>query len=397
LGIAYMAASTPKEWDIDFRDDRIEDVGFDDELDLVAISCFTPSGKRAMEIADEFRARGTKVVMGGIFPTTVPHEAGQHADALVLGEGEGVWPKVLEDVRTGNLAPTYKAEGPFDPCNLPLPRVDLYIDKEGGNYRPDDYPVQISRGCTYSCSACAVPLTLGRTFRHMEMDHAMGQVDQLNALGKLASFTEDTSFFPGSGLRRRFGDLLDALHERGGEASVSYVGISMPMILITPPAFFERLRRAGVKMFYLVGGFDPITQGAFTGKDKKNYDRAVEAIKRCHDHDVEPYTSFLVGNDGDDEGSFDRMLEFCEEVKLKKAEFAVRTPYPGTPTFVDFEKNDRLLHKDWSRYNDAHAVFKPAQMSPERLQEGYLYLWREFYRSRTQLKDLDDRERTIQF
>ena len=97
LGIASLAAVTPSPWELDFRDDRLEDVGLDDELDLVAISSFTPSGKRALELADAFRARGTKVVMGGIFPTTVTDEATQHADAVVVGEGDGIWPEVLRD------------------------------------------------------------------------------------------------------------------------------------------------------------------------------------------------------------------------------------------------------------------------------------------------------------
>lgn len=396
LGIACLAAVTPAEWDIDFRDDRIEEVGLDDELDLVAISCFTPAATRAMELADAFRARGTQVVMGGIFPTMMPDEAGAHCDAVVVGEGEGAWPIVLKDAAARSLKPRYRA-APIDLATLPLPRIDLYLDKENDLYHPDDYPVQLSRGCMMSCSACVLPTSMGKTLRHVPLEHVMGQIEQLEARGKLGSFTEDTSFFPGSGISRRFGELLDAIIERGRPAPVSYVGISMPLVLITPDSLFKRLRGAGVRMFYLVGGFDPITQGAFTGKNPKARQKAVDTFNRCHDQGIEPYTSFLVGNEDDDEGTFDRMLELADEVGLKKAEFAIRTPYPGTPSWHELSAQGRILHRDWGKYNDANVVFQPSQMSPDRLLEGYLYLWREFYKSRQELSALGHRENTIQF
>lgn len=395
LGIACLASVTPDHVEIDLRDDRVEDVGFDDPLDLVAISCFTPSSIRAMEIADGFRERGVPVVMGGIFPTMVPHEAAAHADAIVLGEGEAVWPRLLEDAARGELSRVYRGSEPFDLDSAPLPRTDLYA--RGGAHDPDDYPVQVHRGCALRCSACALPTSMGRFVRHYPVDHVLGQIDQLEARGKLASFTEDTSFLPASGAQRRFVEVLDALEARGREAAVSYVGISAPLVLVAPDELLARVRRAGVRMFYFVGGFDPVTRGAFTGRDPKARQRFLDSIRKCRDHGIEPYTSFLVGNDGDDAGTFDRMLEAADEAGIRKAEFAIRTPYPGTPDHGKLREEGRLLHTDWSRYNDANVVFEPAQMTPDELTEGYLYLWRELYRSRGALAALDHRERTIQF
>ena len=397
LGIACLAAVTPPEWELDFRDDRLEDVGLDDDVDLVAISCFTPSGARAMELADAFRARGKKVVMGGIFPTMMPEVVAPHTDAIVLGEGEGVWHEVLRDAARGSLAPRYRETVPVDLETLPLPRIDLYTDKEGAAFAPDDYPVQLSRGCPLACDACAIPCTAGRKMRHLPQEHVLGQIDQLAARGKLASLTEDTSFFFGSGTMRRFGELLDALAIRESQAQISYVGISMPMILATPEAYFHRLRAAGVRMFYLVGGFDPITRGAFTGRDPKQYARARAAVQKAHDLGIEPYTSFLVGNEDDDEGTFDRMLEFADAAKIRKAEFAIFTPYPGTPAWTRLLAEGRITSFDWSLYNDANVVFRPKNLTEDQLLEGYLYLWREFYRPRQGLRDLGREERTIQF
>lgn len=398
LAIAQLAAMTPSRHTIDFRDDRLEDVGLDDELDLVAISSFTASANRAMELADAFRSRGHKVVYGGIFPSTMPEIAAKHADAIVVGEGEGLWLRLLADAERGELRPRYDATDSFiGPATLPLPRIDLYMEKEGRSFCPDDYPVQTSRGCPLRCDACAIPLSAGRTKREIPLQHIVAQIDQLTARGKLGSFTEDTSFFPGKGGLRHFGALIDALQERGKTAAISYVGISMPMVLATPSPFLNRLREAGVRMFYLVGGFDPITRGAFQGTDPKAWQRALDALNKCHDHGIEPYTSFLVGNDEDDLGTFDRMLELAEVTGIAKAEFAILTPYPATPIYRRFEAEGRLLHRDWSRYNDANVVFRPRKMSPDQLLEGYLYLWREFYRSRKHLAALPHEERTIQF
>jgi len=399
LGIACLAAVTPPEWEIEFRDERVEDVGLDDcdGIDLIAISFFTPAATRGLELADEFRKRGKKVVIGGIFPTMMPEVVEPHADAIVMHEGEGVWPQVLADAKAGTLQKRYHGLPGVDPATLPMPKIDLYLDKENDEYKPDDYPLQIARGCPLNCFACVLPTSMGRKMRHFGTEHALGQIDQLAKRGKLASLTEDTSLFFGSGASRRFGALLDAIAERGGEAPFSYLGTSMPMVRVTSSEFLGRMRRAGINMFYLVGGFDPFTMKAFTGKEPDALQKAHDAVQKCFDHGIEPYTSFLIGNDDDDEGTMDRMLEFANKAKIRKAEFAVMTPYPGTRVWHRLVEEGRILHRDWYRYNDANVVFKPKHMTPERLHEGYIYLWKEFYKSRQELRDLSQAERTIQF
>ena len=395
LGIASLAAVTPPTWALDFRDDRVDDVGLDDDVDLVAISCFTPSAKRAMELADAFRARGRRVVMGGIFPTAMPEEAGAHADAVVVGEGERAWLDVLRDAEAGALKPRYSG-APVDLTALPLPRLDLYWSRETGSYRPDDFPVQLSRGCPLRCDACILPESMGRPMRHLPVEHVVGQLRQIAAKGRLASLTEDTSFLPTAGAQRHFAAVLDAAAE-AGLRNISYVGVSMPLLLATPAHLWEGLARAGVRMFYLVGGFDPITRRAFGEGDPVALRKARDAIRCAVDHGIDPYTSFLVGNDDDDEGVFDRVLAFADAAGVRKAEFAIFTPYPGTPAWQRMVADGRILHRDWSRYNDANVVFRPAKMSPERLLEGYLRLWREFYRSRASIRDAEYAARTVQF
>jgi radical SAM superfamily enzyme YgiQ (UPF0313 family) len=393
LGIAQIAAVTPPGWEIEFRDDRLKPADAPTDADLVAFSFFTPAAMRAFELAAAFRAQGKTVVAGGIFPTMMPEETAPHFDAVVEGEGEASWPRLLADFAAGRLAPRYR-DAPVDPATLPLPRLDLYFAQENASFAPDDYPVQLSRGCPLRCHACALPVSMGKVLRHFPLEHLLGQLDALARAGKRACLTEDTSWLPGRS-SRNLGALFDAL--AGRPALISYIGISMPMILAAAPALLERARAAGVGMFYLVGGFDPITMEAFTGRDARALQRAYEAIARCHDAGIEPYTSFLIGLDGDDEGTPDRMLEFAARAKIRKAEFAVFTPYPGTPSWLRLEAERRILHRDWSRYNDANVVFRPARMTPEQLHRAYLRLWREFYADDSRLEGMSVAERTIQF
>ena len=363
----------------------------------MALSFFTAAARRGLALADHFREAGHTVVAGGIFPTAMPDEVQPHVDAVVTGEGEWSWRRLLDDHRAGRLAPRYGCDGEVDLEPLPLPRVDLYLDLEDERFCPDDYPVQLSRGCAMTCEACVLPLSMTRRLRTFSLDHVLGQIDQLDRAGRRACLTEDTSWFPGHAGRRLLVALLTRLVEEGREARVSYIGISMPMLKTLPTRVLDLARQAGVGMFYLVGGFDPITRQAFTADPGRAWQRGLDAVRRAHDAGIEPYTSFLIGNDDDDEGTPDRMLEFAEQAGIRKAEFAIATPYPGTPRWHQLVAEDRILTRDWSRYNDANVVFQPAQMSPERLHEAYLGLWRDFYATRPQVSGWSEEARTIQF
>ena len=397
LGIAAVAALTPARYTLEFWDDRIQSAERDTDADLVALSFFTPAATRGLELARHFRALGKTVVAGGIFPTMMPDEVQPHVDAVVVGEGEASWPRLLADLEAGAVAPRYTPTGPVDLAQLPLPKVSLYFEAETEAARFDDYPVQSGRGCPLECTACALPTSMTRTQRNFPFEHLLGQLDQLGAAGKRACLTEDTGWFPGEKGRRATARLLEHLAAHGNPAEISYVGISMPMVLSTPVKYFELARAAGIKMFYLVGGFDPVTRGAFTGRDPKSLQRAVDAIAKCHDVGIEPYTSFLLGQDHDDLGAVDRILDFASQTRIAKAEFAIFTPYPGTPSWHRLAAEGRIISRDWSRYNDANVVFRPAQMTPEQLLQGYLRLWREFYSARGHLANLPVAERTIQF
>ncbi|RME27122.1 MAG: DUF4070 domain-containing protein [Deltaproteobacteria bacterium] len=400
LGIASVAACTPEGFEVGFIDDRLEPLGDNPpEADLYALSFFTPAATRAFEIADALRAVGKKVVAGGVFPTMMPDECAPHFDSVVVGEGEPVWPQLCRDAEAGSLQKIYRAQEPARLDTLPQPRVDLYFASETESHSPHDYPVQLSRGCPFRCFACAVPGTMGSKIRYFPEDWCRTLLGTMAKAGKRCSLTEDTALLFLSGARRRLQQLLegllrDPLPER---PAFSYLGTSVPLLLQAPAELLSLLGRAGFHRLYIVCGFDPVTRDAYSLGKREAMEKCLQAVERCRDAGMEPYMSFLAGADHDDESIFDRLLEFCTKARLEIAEFAIATPYPGTPVWNRLEAEGRIFTREWRRYNDANVVFRPKNMTPERLLEGYIYLWREFYRGRQHLRSAGQEGRTVQF
>jgi len=396
LSIALLAGMTPDRHEVVFYDDRIEKVPFDEPFDLVAMPVFTAAAPRAMEIADTFRERGVKVVTGGIFSSLMPQEMAPHVDAVCIGEGEPVWHQILEDAERGELKPVYHAEGFYDLAELPAPRFDLYIAKEGpGGYRSTgkrseatvDYALPISRGCPLRCMSCVIPEYMGRQMRFAPPEWVAKSFEALGADGKsrYVSLAEDTSTFPAARVFAHFDEAM-ALAEGKGPP-VSYVGASPMQCMIAKDGFFERLRRLDAMSIYMVFGFDRASQGAFAAEtSRKAYQECLDAVARVHDQGLSVYASLLVGHDAEDESVFDKVLEYAERAKIRTAEFVILTPYPGTPLWRRLVKEDRLITRDFSRYNDANATFQPKGYSAERLREGYLHMWQSFYRDRDQAR-----------
>jgi len=402
LGIASVAAMTPPEHEIVYFDDRVTRFDPDYEADLYALTSFTPAATRAIELGDQLLARGKKVVVGGIFPTMMPDAMKDHCTSVVLGDGEPVWHEILADAEADALKPLYQFDGVAELGSFPPPRLDLYFNVESDVHRPDDYPLQLARGCPLKCDACVLPAQMGRKMRFQSDENLIATMKQLTKAGKLISFTEDTSVTFAYGARRKFRAFLELclkMQDDGIPLRFSYLGISMPMILHLEETLFDLLHQTGIDRFYLVGGFDTITRQAFGVGDAEALDKAERAIARCQEYGIDPYVSFLVGNPDDDEGVFDRMVSFGKRTGIDLAEFCISTPYPGTPIWHRYLAEDRIFDFTWKHYNDANVVFNPHKMSAKRLLEGYLYMWREFYSGRA--ADITSREnqtrRTIQF
>jgi len=176
LGLAMVAALTPSDVEVSLTDENVTVIDFQKETDLVGITALTITAQRAYDIADTFRARGVKVVFGGSHPSALPEEAGQHADAVVIGEAEGIWPTVIEDFKANKLQRIYSQSKRPSLVDLPIPRRDLFIE---GAYALKQ-TLSATRGCPYACSFCSVTSFFGHTYRHRPVDEILKEIETFN-------------------------------------------------------------------------------------------------------------------------------------------------------------------------------------------------------------------------
>ncbi len=368
LGLRILAATMPGDVEWAVTDENIEPVDFDEDVDLVALSFFTPQAESAYAIGDRFRARGVPVVMGGMHPSIIPDDAAPHCDSVCIGEAEVLWPRILEDARQGALRPTY---GPA------MADPSLWVQPARGLFeRPDHYDwdatlVQVARGCPRPCPYCNIPILQGDALRFRPVDDVVDEVRSLG--GREFYLTEDVVMFKGRSVAR----YADELFRRIGELDAKMF-VSSSLVFNARPAFLDLLARAGTRCVYVTFGFDPISRGIYRGEPRM-IDAGRRVIDAIEERGMRFYAAFGLGFDGDDPGVFERILRFCEDAGLVTAEFFIATPFPNTPLFYRWSAEGRIHHTRWTEYNGAHVVFTPEQMTPDELEAGFTHLWREFY------------------
>ena len=365
LGLAMVAALTPREVEVSLTDENVTAIDFQKETDLVGITAPTITVQRAYEIADRFRAKGVKVVLGGQHPSILPDEASQHADAVVIGEAEGIWPNVIEDFKANKLQRLYSRRERPNLLNLPIPRRDLFVN--GAYYCRNT--ISTTRGCPYACSFCSVTSFFGHTYRRRPLEEILEEIDTLDRR-ELIGFVDDNMF----GDHKSAKDFLHALIPRRirwvAQASVS---VSRDDELL-------KLAAASGCMALLIG-FETLSPAnlAVIGKRVNVVEEYETVIKKIHSHGIAIHGFFILGLDADDEGVFAQTVRFAQKMRLESAQFAWPVPYPGTALFESLDKAGRVVTKNWSEY-ESNPVFEPKLMSREALKKGYDWAWREFYR-----------------
>ena len=363
LVLPLLAGLTPPDFDISLVDENVEPVDTNAAADLVALSCMTASAPRAYAIADAFRERGIPVVIGGIHPTIMPDEAACHADAVVIGEAEPVWQTLLEDFAAGRLRLRYSNDGYADLTGLPHPRRDLL---QVHRYLTTNV-VQTARGCPNNCSFCIVGTVAGRKVRFRPVEEV---VEEVRPLHGWIGFVDDNITGHPRRAKKLFEALIPLKRRWVGQADLTMAEDSELMKLAV---------RSGCKAMFI--GLESLSQENLRATHKMpnvGIDMD-EAITKIHQAGIEIIGSFVLGLDGDDRGTFERTVAFAERHKLAAAQFAVLTPFPGTATREQLEKEGRILDNDWSDYTMSNVVFRPRQMTPCDLNEGQAYAYGRFY------------------
>ncbi len=359
-GPVVFAACVPPEHDLKFTDENLTPVNFDEDVDLVCISMMlTSQAPRGWEIGDEFRARGKKVIFGGISTALHPDETAKHADSVFLGEAEGRFEQVLKDLEAGQLKKRYDyLDSPASVELVGTARRDI-LDRSLYNYRGTQMLdlVHASRGCRFNCYPCCVRYLGGRNFRPRPIDKVVAEVE---------SIPNNRLFFVDNSMAQNKQweiDLFNAL------APLKRSIVSHP--IQDDPDVLAAAAKAGAWYVY---------QAVF---DTSDYIK--ERIKRYHDHGIKVEGTILLGLDEHTEDDIKRLVEFLMKIELDLAEFTVLVPFPGTRTWNEFESSGRILHKDWRKFTADEVVIKPKHMSPDRLQELYHWAWDTFYHDEPQV------------
>ncbi len=353
-GPVVFAAALPDEVQVDFVDENLEEIDFDDPVDLVGISMMlTIQVKRGWEIADRFRAKGVKVIFGGIATMLHAQETIAHADSVFLGEAESRMERVITDFKQDRLQKTYNylnEPPPIDivgPARRDILKRDLYYYK--GVQMVD--LVHASRGCRFNCYPCAVAYLGGRKFRPRPVETF---IEELETIENNRLFLVDNSLAQDTGWEL---DLFRAM------IPLKKNWCSHP--IEDNPEVLDLAAQAGAWYVY---------QAVFDTSDLIR-----QRVKRYHDHGIAVEGTILLGLDDHTEDSIKRLIDFLLEIELDLAEFTVLTPFPHTKAYDDLQRQKRIFSHDWNRYSADRVVYQPKNMPAERLQELYEYAWEAFY------------------
>jgi len=358
-GPAVFAATLPKDVEVDFVDENVQTIAFDDIPDFVGISTMlTCQVKRAWQIADSYRKRGVKVIFGGIATMLHAEEMMQHGDAVFLGEAEGRMDKVFQDFKNNKLQACYDYQKDLPPVELiGTARRDI-LTRELYNYKGVQMVdlTHASRGCRFSCYPCCVEFLGGRRFRPRPYDKV---IEELNSINNNRLFIVDNSLAQDKEWELTLFREMAPLKKKWCCHPIE-----------DDDEVLEAAARAGAWYVY---------QAIF---DTSEHIR--KRIKRYHDYGIAVNGTILLGMDNHTEDYIKKMIDFLLDIDLDIAEFTVLTPFPHTQAFEDLSRENRILSNNWNDYTCDKVIFQPRNMSPERLQELYWYAWDTFYKDEPQ-------------
>jgi radical SAM superfamily enzyme YgiQ (UPF0313 family) len=365
LSVYLLAGLTPKEWDIRIVNDYTDEMLYDDPVDLVGITATTLHSHRGFEIAEEFRKRGKKVVMGGFHPTLFTEEARQHCDAVVVGEAEHVWEKCLDDFKNDRLQPVYQAEGFCDLAGMPVPRFDLI---ELRKFKNKVIPVESTRGCPYNCDYCSVTRFYGSKFRNRPVADVVRDIKATKS--PFIGFVDDNI----AGRASYCYELFEAL------VPLKIYWMSQVSIrLADDEKLLELAARSGFR--YAIVGIETLDEGNLDSVGKKSVNNVEDYVRKSklfEKYGITIAANLMFGFDNDTPETFEKTYKFVLQNYYVPNPY-ILTPYPGTPLFNQYREAGRMLHFDFRKYNAYTTVFRPKNFTPEELDRLFNKFSRRVY------------------
>jgi radical SAM superfamily enzyme YgiQ (UPF0313 family) len=339
LSILYLAGLTPREHDVQVVDESVQSINFHEAVDLVGITSMTFTAKRAYEIADAYRKRNVKVVMGGIHVSWAEGEALEHADSVVIGEADDLWQQVLQDALDNTLKKTYRGRRKDQLESLPPPRFEL-LDKTKYVRLPfrqgPIIPIQTTRGCPYNCEFCSVSKFWGNRVRFRPIQDVIDEISI--AHGDTVFFTDDNFFADAKRTLELCRELIPL--------RIKYI-CQIDSLAFRHPETIKALKKSGCFMVFV--GFESIYKNNLKDVNKSfnepsNY---TNLIRMLHANKINVYASIIFGFERDDPRKVEETVKFLIDRKVALASFFRLTPFPGTPLFERLDKEGVLIDRQW--------------------------------------------------
>ena len=375
LGLLTLAGLTPPDVEIRYLEvaDLAQVNGVPEEFDAVAISSFSAQIFEAYALADRYRSLGTRVILGGLHVSALPLEALRHADAVVIGEGEPLWPAVIADLKAGNLKPVYDARSHnFNFTNSPMPRFDL-LDIE----RYNRLTVQTQRGCPFRCEFCAASMRISPNYKIKPIDRVIAEIHAIKRIWKrpFIEFADDNSFVN----KAQSKQLLRAIAKEEihwfTESDLSVADDDELLYLLHDAGCAEILIGFESTSFCAVDGVEQRSNWK-----ARRVDHYLEAIRKIQDRGVRVNGCFVLGLDTTGTESFEDIWNFVRQSGLYDIQITVQTAFPATPLYARLKQEGRILRDEaWDLCTLFDVNFQPTKMSVAELEAGLRNLIHRIY------------------
>jgi radical SAM superfamily enzyme YgiQ (UPF0313 family) len=378
LSLLTIAACTPPDIEVKLIDERVAEINFDEYFDMVGISIITEQALRGYEIAKNFKKRGVFTVMGGIHASVLPEEAKKYCDCVIVGEGERLWPRLIDDFKKGVTKGFYCNEQQINLEESPIPRYDLV--------NVNDFPLiptQITRGCPLDCSFCTVTKVYGAKFRNKTIQQVVSEIESIQKISKNRRivFNDDNMFIN----RKKSYEMLEAIIP----LKIKYFTES-DVSIAEDEKLLDLMKRSGCVTVFI--GFESLVPENLVSIQnnlwKFNRLRTYsEACKKIQSYGIQMLGAFIVGFDHDTQDVFKQLIDFALENSIL-GQYHFLTPFPGTKVRDDLIREGRLQADDnrWDLYSCFDVVFAPKKMSKENLEDGLLEVYQSVYNKEAYLK-----------
>lgn len=371
LSLAIIDRLTPERHKVRVVDDVVENIDYSGDYDLVGISVMTAQAERAYQIADRFRSKGIKVILGGIHPSAVPDEAKKHADAVAIGEVEDTWEHILADFENNAPKEFYRAETLPDLKKPVIPKWDninlkVYVKGIGKKY--PRMPIFITRGCTFDCTFCCVSKFFGRTYRAKPVANVIAEIDAME--GKDFFFVDDNILCDFDYSRELFNALIPK--------KIAWFS-QMSTTVLKSPDLIDLAARSGCDSMQV--GIESLNKESLKSINKCfNHPEAYEELfARMKKARIIACPTVIFGFDEDTPEQFELTIEFLRKTKVEAPFFVMLTPFPATTLYEDLKRAGRLVDTDWSHYDEAHMVYQPKNFTVEEYSRLFWKHYRNHY------------------